>query len=121
VISDVQTVSEQTRKGPVGQETGENSLSRKEEVLVDLDSTVIIKGPVIGLVHNRTTLDDLGNPGVIDTTQKAGRGRYGWGSAGKTTEECGRVSGSAEKSTNSRDAAKEIASSGSRNSVGHGL
>ena len=55
---DVQTIDVQTHESPVRQETGEDPLSRKEEAPLNLDSTVIIEGPIISLIHNRTTLDD---------------------------------------------------------------
>ena len=61
MVTNVKTISEQTRESPVGQQAGKDSLSREEEVLFDLNGTVIIEGPVECLVHNRTALDDLGN------------------------------------------------------------
>jgi hypothetical protein len=119
VASNVQTVSVQTREGPVGQETGENTLPREEEVLIHLDRTVIIEWPVISSVHNRTALDNPRDPGVRDTTQKAGRRRCGWGGAGNASEKASRVGDSTEEATDGWDAAEETTGGGCGDSVGN--
>lgn len=107
VVSDVQTVGEETAESPVRQESRENALSGEQEIAVNLDGTVIIEGPVVRLVDNRTTLDDPGDPrvrnGRRETTGSCGSSRTGNGSKEIADGRGGSGDGSSEKTTESSE------------------
>lgn len=86
MVSNMQAIGEQTGERPVRQETREDALSREKEGLFDLDSTVVIEGPVVRLVHNRTTLDDLGH-GALGWGQESGGRRESGSEGSKATKQ----------------------------------
>lgn len=130
VVSDVQTVGEETAESPVRQEAGENALSGEQEVAVNLNGTVIIESPVVRLVDNRTTLDDPGDPrvrnGRRETTGSCGsngagngskdiadgRGGSGDGSSEKTSESSERFCGGSRGKDSSEEATKRVCGRG---------